>query len=483
MKVAYSYSEVRAAEARAIGDGATVQSLMERAGKALADAAERAMLRLGVSDCLFVCGGGNNGGDGFVAARLLLARGYDAAVVCMAETFSPACLAAKQAFGGEIFSVLPRRRYPILLDCLFGTGLKRPAEGKEAALVSFLNDSRGYVIACDVPTGLAEGGKALPPAVRADETVCMGLLKQSLLLSDGADLAGDVSVAELGLAGEGGAMVYEDADISSFFPKRRSNTNKSDYGTAAVMAGGAFSGAAFLSTGACLRSGVGYTKLFVIRRVYPYAIGKYPAAILREFSSIDGEILAADSIAIGMGTGVSERLYVHLNELFTSYTGTLVLDADALNSLAAYGVEILGKRSCRAVVTPHPKEFSRLTGLPVEEILRDPVRHAVEFSKRYGVVVVLKNNCTVIADGDRVAINPTGSPVLAKGGSGDVLSGLLAGTAARGVPPFEAAVCSCYLLGRAGELVAERMGEYAPDASDVIATLADAIRSVGPRQA
>ena len=133
----------------------------------------------------------------------------------------------------------------------------------------------------------------------------------------------------------------------------------------------------------------------------------------------------------------------------------------------------------RQWTTPHPKEFSRLAECSVGEVLADPVGMARAFAARFGVTVVLKNNRSVIADGTRVAINPTGSPALAKGGSGDVLSGILAGTCARGVPPFEAACVASYLLGRSGEIAARELGEYAPDPTDVIARIPQAILSLG----
>ena len=370
---------------------------------------------------------------------------------------------------------MPRRRYAVVVDCLFGTGLSRPAEGENAALIGWMNACGAYVIACDIPSGLSSGGIALGPCVCADETVTMGQLKECLILSDGADNAGKVTVADIGIAGdESGAEIWEDADVKTFFPKRRSNTHKGTYGSACILAGGAYSGASFLAAGACLKSGAGYTKLCVTGELYPHAIGKLPAAILREVKALDGDILASDAIAVGMGSGVSERLYVYIAELLTNYTGTLVLDADALNTISAYGTELLAKHACRVILTPHPKEFSRLTERPVKEILSDPVGAAQAFARRYGVTVLLKNNRSVIADGTRVAINPTGSPALAKGGSGDVLSGLLAGTCARGIAPFEAACVASYLLGRAGEIAAEEMGEYAPDPSDIIVRLAKA---------
>ena len=479
MKYAYSNQQMRRFDEAAIAAGAPALMLMERAGKALAQAVSEACHRLGAGDALFVCGGGNNGGDGFVAARILHEAGEEVAVLCLAQKFSPDCAAVKAQYKGELLGRIPRRRYALIVDCLFGTGLARPVEGESAALVDFINGSGAYVIACDLPSGLMEGGIAGETCVRADETVTMGQLKQALLLSDGADVAGKISVADIGIpAAENGAEVWENADVKAFFPRRRSNTHKGSYGTACILAGGAYSGAAFLAAGACLKSGAGYTKLCVSGELYPHAIGKLPAAVLREYKAIDGDILGADALAVGMGSGVSEQLYVYIAELLTNYTGTLVLDADALNTISAYGTEVLSKRACRVVLTPHPKEFSRLAECSVKEVLADPVGMAKEFAARFGVTVLLKNNRSVITDGVRVAVNPTGSPSLAKGGSGDVLSGLLVGTCARGVQPFEAACVASYLLGRAGELAAREMGEYAPDPSDTIAFLAAAQTSL-----
>ena len=479
MKYAYSNQQMRRFDEAAIAAGTPALMLMERAGRALAQAVSEACHRLGAGDALFVCGGGNNGGDGFVAARILHEAGEEVAVLCLAQKFSPDCAAVKAQYKGELLGRIPRRRYALIVDCLFGTGLARPVEGESAALVDFINGSGAYVIACDLPSGLMEGGIAGETCVRADETVTMGQLKQALLLSDGADVAGKISVADIGIpAVENGAEVWENADVKAFFPRRRSNTHKGSYGTACILAGGAYSGAAFLAAGACLKSGAGYTKLCVSGELYPHAIGKLPAAVLREYKAIDGDILGADALAVGMGSGVSEQLYVYIAELLTNYTGTLVLDADALNTISAYGTEVLSKRACRVVLTPHPKEFSRLAECSVKEVLADPVGMAKEFAARFGVTVLLKNNRSVITDGVRVAVNPTGSPSLAKGGSGDVLSGLLVGTCARGVQPFEAACVASYLLGRAGELAAREMGEYAPDPSDTIAFLAAAQTSL-----
>lgn len=479
MKRSYSNAQVREAERRAQAAGTPVHVLMERAGEKLAEAVLNAMERLAVDDVLFVCGGGNNGGDGFVAARILNEKGKDVAVLCLEEHFSADCSRAKYRYKGELLGRIPRRRYALIIDCVLGTGLTRAPENNAAALIRFIASSGAYVLSADMPSGLYENGVALVPCVRANETLCMGLLKNALLLGDGADVAGEVSVAQIGIsAAEAGIEVWERNDVKSFFPKKRSNVNKGMFGSAAIFADGTLSGAQLLAASACLKSGSGYTKLFVSEAFYPQAVCALPACVVREYTAHKEELFDCDTVAIGMGTGVSKELYQTLSELLSKFTGTLVLDADALNTLAEFGAEALKRKSCEVIITPHPKEFARLTGSNVKAVLENSVTLAQEFAKKYGVTVVLKNNRTIITDGRRTAVNTAGSPALAKGGSGDILSGFLAGTCARGIPPFEAACAAAFAVGTVGEIAAEEMGEYAPDATDVISYLPSALKKI-----
>ena len=473
MKYAYTNEQMREMDRRTIDGGVPSEELMERAGAALAARVKAVMAQKNIGDALFVCGGGNNGGDGFVAARLLQEEGFEVEVLCLAQKFSPDCLLQKEKYHGDIFGVIPRRRYALIVDCVFGTGLSRAPEGENAALIDFIDNSGAYVIACDMPSGLSGAGVAFSPCVRANETVAMGQMKEGLLLSDGADFAGKVVVCDIGIApnGERGAEVWEEGEVAKLFPKKKSRSNKGTYGAAAIIAGDAYSGAAFLSAGACLKSGAGYTRLYVSKELYPCAVGKLPAVVLQNFTGVNEELLKCGCIALGMGMGVSERLYAIVKELLERYTGTLLLDADALNTLAKYGAEILKNKRCRVIVTPHIKEFSRVCGKSVEEIAAGGTEIARAFSTKYGVTLVLKSNRMVVAEGERCAIITAGSPALAKGGSGDVLSGFLAGTVARGINPFEAACCSAFVMGKAGEKAALDMGEYAPDAQDIISYL------------
>lgn len=484
MKQAFSYEQMREADRNTIeAAGINPLQLMARAGKALKDAVLSAMERLKANEVLFVCGGGNNGGDGFVAAQMLVEMGKAVSVLCLAERFTRECLTVKNRYEGDILGRIPRRKYRIVVDCVFGTGISRAPEGVYAALIEFIGSCGAYVISADVPSGLGENGVAFTPCVTADETICMGQMKTALLLEEGADRAGKITVVDVGIATTGvgrGADVLEDKEIAAFFPQRKNNVNKGDFGTACILAGSsAYSGAAFLSAGACLKSGVGYTRLTVTDEMFPYAIGKLPACILRKFDVNDEEILSCNSVALGMGAGITPKLFAFIKKLITEYTGTLILDADALNAIAKYGLNLLSApRTCKLILTPHLKEFSRLSGIAIADIRRDMVGVAKRFAKKFDLTLLLKSNGSVITDGVRVTLNATGSPAQAKGGSGDVLSGFLAGTCARGLSPFDACSVAAYVCGRAGELAADEVGEYSCDASDLITYIPRAIKRI-----
>ncbi len=494
MQYSYSFSQIRKADGEAVEKGTPSLELMERAGKALAERTRRIMKEKSFPDVLFVCGGGNNGGDGFAAARILDGQDVDVAVLCLAGKFSHDCAANAKRYKGELFGRIPRRKYAFIVDCILGTGLKSAPTGEAEELIKFILNSGAYVLACDLPSGLSENGVALSPCVKADETLTVGGMKNALLLADGADFAGKISVADIGLNLCDGAEVWESADVKSLFPPKKSHSNKGNFGSAAILSTCNTLGAPLLAAGAALKSGAGYTDLYMTSSSVPCEDGaklayfraadelhrvlcaaKYPAC---RFAFYDGEPIFSDAAAFGMGAGVGENTRTILSELLSTYKGTLVLDADALNTLAMFGKEPLKTAQCRIILTPHIKEFARLVEKPVEEVLASSVELAKEFATEYGAIVVLKNNRTVISDGTRTAIITAGSPALAKGGSGDALAGLLAGTCARGVAPFEAACASCYLLGRAGELAEEKFGQYASNASDVIDLLSQAMQSL-----
>ena len=373
MKYAFSNEQMRRADAATIAAGTPSAELMERAGSALARAVAKAMEQKGVSDALFVCGGGNNGGDGFVAGPHSFEAGEDVSVLCLAKSSPPTAPPCAKNTAGKCSGA--SRAADTASSSTACSERASPAPWRaRRRRSSTLSTAAAHMLSPAIFRA-AFGVRHCARGVRARRRNALDGAAQTRAHHGGrVDCAGKVSVADIGIyAEERGAEVWEAADVKKLFPKRLSNTHKGSYGAACILAGGAYSGAAFLAAGACLKSGAGYTKLCVTEPLFSGAVGKLPAVILRKFTAIDGDILASDCIAAGMGAGVSEQLYVHLAQLLEAYTGTLVLDADALNTLAAYGTEVLDKKACKVILTPHPKEFARLVGKPCAEVLADAV--------------------------------------------------------------------------------------------------------------
>lgn len=276
----------------------------------------------------------------------------------------------------------------------------------------------------------------------------------------------------LGIPYAQGLRVYEDADVSALFPKRPRNTNKGDFGKACIVAGShKYPGAAALSVATALKSGCGYCTLVTDQSVKAGLFASYPQAIYA-----DAPDLAADCIAIGMGCGLSEELYKKITALLTSYCGKLIIDADGLNALSKYGLDVLKNKSCKVLLTPHVREFSRLSGLDEGSILADPVKVAKNFAKEYNVTVLLKNWYSVLTDGEECVVNLRGNSSLARAGSGDMLSGFICGNCARGLTLMQSAACSQYVLGMSAEIASERMTEYCVCAADLIEEIHNSLK-------
>ena len=268
------------------------------------------------------------------------------------------------------------------------------------------------------------------------------------------------------------ASIIESADVAKFYPQRKRNTNKGDYGSTNIVAGSErYIGAAAIACAAALKSGCGYVKLTSSEKVKLALAAKYPQVIY-----LDECDLKSQSIAIGMGCGVSSELYERIKFLTKNYLGTLIIDADGLNSLAKFGLNILNDSSCRIILTPHLKEFSRLTGNTVVDISQNPVKSAQEFAKNFGVIVLLKGAASIITDGENTAINISGTTALAKGGSGDMLSGYMAGSVARGLSPFDAAICSAHTMGISAEISSAQKTDYCATAHDILNNLHLAVK-------
>ena len=320
-------------------------------------------------------------------------------------------------------------------------------------------------------------------------------MKTGVFLNDGIDFSGVPKRADIGIFlpnTDDYAQLVEREDVRKLLPKRKRNSHKGTYGKAAIVAGSdEYSGAAYLAVKAALRSGVGYTTLFTPEAVLPHYLLKAPEALLEPlneggrvaFNEENFEkLLSYDAVAYGMGMGLCEDAYLGVKYLLENYTGKLILDADALNALAKFGKAemqtLFEKKRCSVVMTPHVKEFSRISDLTVTEILSAGSAAAKPFAKTYGVTVLLKNAVTTVTDGDKVYLSIAGTAGQAKGGSGDALSGVIAGLCASGLSVTDGAIAGAYLAGTAAEFAAEEYGEYSLLATDVIEKLGAAFLSL-----
>lgn len=482
-------------------------TLMERAGAALAREAEILLDLRGKrirERVLCVCGGGNNGGDGFVCARILLGKGIEADVVFFAERTSADCAENKEKFlraGGKILSTMPTLGYAVIVDCLLGTGFKGALSPSYRIAVDGINRLKEHgakVLSADVPSGVNGDNGEAEIAVWADKTLCIGEKKAGVYLGDGIDHAGEILREDIGICLPENikyAKIIDGEMAKTLLPVRKRHTHKGTFGKAAIVAGSmTYSGSALLTTSACLRSGAGYTTLFTPSAVLPYYIGRFPEAILQPISVGESvifdeeyfeKLLDFDAVAYGVGMGESRETAKGAAYLLENYTGKLILDADGLNSLAKYKqaslARLFANKKCETIVTPHVKEFSRLTKKATAEIVSDGLFAATPFAKEHKLTVLLKNAVTLITDGEEIFVNTAGTSGQAKGGSGDALTGVIVGLCSSGVSVKDGGVLGAYITGRAAELAAKKFGAYSLTASDVIAYMPAAFLEISAK--
>jgi hydroxyethylthiazole kinase-like uncharacterized protein yjeF len=426
--------EMRAAEAAAIAAGTPVGTLMERAGAA---AAEAIWFYAGPVPALVLCGPGNNGGDGYVVARHLRARGADVRVAALAEPKTEAARAARDAWGGPVATLADAAPMPLLVDALFGTGLSRGLDAAVADRLAAFAAGARVKAAIDLPSGVAtDDGTLLSPVPDFDLTITFATLKPSHLLQPAARYMGRVAVANIGIAARSQLIEIGRPHLPAPGP----DDHKYRRGYVAVVAG-QMPGACALAASAAARAGAGYVRIFG-----GAPVAGVPLAVVQGGEGrLDDTRIGALAIGPGLGTsGESARL---LDEALAS-AAPAVIDADALTLLARAGAGRLRAAKQMAILTPHQGEFARLfPGLSGSKIER--ARGAAE---AVGAIVVYKGADTVIAAPDgRAAIAPPAPAWLATAGTGDVLTGIVAAMRARGLDAFEAACAGIWLHGRTAE--------------------------------
>jgi NAD(P)H-hydrate epimerase len=481
--------------------------LMENAGRGAADAVERVFGPARGRRVLAVCGKGNNGGDGFVVARHLAARGARVAVwlACsrgevrgdaavnldaLVRAGLPLVETDAEALRGELGAA------DLVVDALLGTGVSGPAAGPVAGAIAAVNEARRPVCALDVPSGLsADHGRLAGPAVRATLTVTFGLPKLGLLLRPAAECAGRIELADLGvprawLEADVAVELPEPEDIRTLLPARPSDAHKGRYGHLLVVAGAVGkTGAAVLASRGALRAGTGLVTCACPASQQPVVAGQLVEAMTEPLPETGAQSLSLkavervlelasrmDAVAVGPGVGLEPETREAVRRVLVAAERAVVVDADALTALVGHLGELREARGPR-LLTPHPGEAARLLGCTVAEVQADRPGSARRLAEASGAWVALKGAGTVVTGPDgRTALNPTGNAGMASGGMGDVLTGISGGLLAQGLEPGPALLAAVYLHGLAGDVAAAAGGPVGLLAGDVAEALPDALR-------
>ena len=486
--------------------------LMERAAEGVAKTAlEFLPMRPGKCRAAVFCGAGNNGGDGIAAARMLFLKGVRvrAFLVGNYEKMTPDALEETRRLsecGVELEPYAPddlsqsswARSSHVLIDAIFGVGLSREIapDSVYAAAIQLMNECPGAVVAADIASGVeADSGRVLGFAVKADKTITFTFKKVGQTVGEGALLSGDVEVWEIGIPEDLQAQVIcpvqtvEQDYAKVALPPRKADGHKGTFGKLLVVGGAVgYTGAPYLTASAAVRSGCGLVFLGVPQSIWEAEAVKCVSAMpfplpdkngmlsYKALQNITEKLDACDVLALGPGLGRTVQTERLVWELLRRTEKPVVLDADGINALTGH-IDVLDQRRGRVtILTPHDGEFARIGG---DLSHGDRIRAAKEFAMAHGCVLVLKGHRTITATPEgNVLVNTTGNSGLAKGGSGDVLTGMIASLLAQGATPVQAAALGVWMHGRAGDLAAERRTEYAMTPADVIESLPEVFKEL-----
>jgi len=510
-------SQTRQLEQSCAGIGLPSEKLMENAGRAVAEEVKRILGGAEKRHILVLIGPGNNGGDGLVAARhlhdwgarvtvyLLGRRADDDPNLKLVRERDIACVEAAKDEGFSQFSD-SLASADAVIDALFGTGTARPFSGNILSVLDKVNMAKKKrpkwrIIALDLPSGLnADSGAVDPATLYVDYTITLGTPKPGLFNFPGAERVGKITVADIGMpenmAGETTSEYLTGELVRSILPERPLQANKGSFGRVLVVAGSMnYIGAAYLACSGAIRVGAGLVTLAATPTLQAILAAKLtevtylplpesrPGIVSPEAARlISQQFESYNVLLLGCGLGQSQAAVKLVRSILLAKERrelpALVLDADALNILA--GVPQWWQHlTTDAILTPHPGEMARLTGISVPEIQADRLGAAKKWAAEWNKTVVLKGAYTVIASPDaRTVISPVANPGLASAGSGDVLTGAIAGLAAQGLPLFEAAAGGVYLHGEAGERVRDRLGDAGMIASDLLPELPVVIKNL-----
>lgn len=444
---------------------------------------------------LVVCGKGNNGADGFALARLLHLKGIDVDILfvdhkdkCTCETIQEIKIA--ENYGVEILKDVDFSNYTTIVDALLGVGLSRDVEDPYAEIIKQINNSNAQVLAVDIPSGIsADNGKILGIGIKAYKTVTFAFNKVGLVLYPGASYAGiirikDIGITEQGFEGEYPEVCSHTPDDLKMIPKRKAYSNKGTFGKVLVIAGSVnMGGAAYLSAKAAYKMGVGLVDIYTVEENREILQTLLPEAILTTYDSENigdkvllSKIMESDVIIIGPGMGIGKNTKEILEILLLNAKSPIIIDADGINIIARYP-NLLDNHKKDIIITPHLGEMSRLINKDIEKISENIIDEAKKYASEKDLICVLKDTRTVIANKNRqVYLNQSGNNGMATGGSGDVLTGIIAGLIAQGLRSYQAATLGVYIHGLVGKKASDGLGTYGVMADDIINSINQIVR-------
>ena len=511
-------AQMREADRRTIEDiGIPSLVLMENAGRQVVAAIEAAHSDLAELKVAVLCGRGNNGGDGFVVARTMMQRGIDVSVFVIgrvAEVRGDARINLEilGRLGLTVVEIADSQAWELhfteisdctlIVDAVFGIGLNAPIAGLMETVVADVNGASIPVVAIDLPSGLsADTHEPIGDSIEAGMTVTLAAPKLSLVLPPAETRAGDIVIADIGIPSDviaslDGPHVHlmTRGAMRELVDPRMPDTHKGDYGRVLIVAGSrGKTGAAHLSAIGALRSGAGLVTVATPGCCVPIVAAMAPEYMTEaideradglDSSGVDRILeMARDVIAIGPGLGQAAGTREFIRTLVDRATMPLVIDADGLNAFADDPDRLSGREGRDVIITPHPGEMARLVGMSTDEVQASRLEIARNFAAAHRVYVVLKGHRTLIATPDeKVFINPTGNAGMATGGTGDVLTGMIAAWLAQLLDAEAACQLGVYLHGMAGDLAEADEGEVAMTAGDLAAHLGDAVMELTARR-
>ncbi len=446
-----------------------------------------------------VCGTGNNGGDGYVLALEMKENNLDCEIILVKDKFS--------ADGEHYFNKCKEKNIPykiydesirfdnydFIVDCIFGTGFKGDVTGIEKEIIEKINLSNAYKVSVDINSGLNGDNGLCDICVISDLTVSIGTLKTGHILNQAKDKIGKLINQDIGIEIiEKPYKLLEKKDVKEIIKIRSNYSHKGTYGYVSLIGGSIeYSGAIKLANiaGGAVRSGAGVVRLCVpstiTNGVLPYILEStlFPlsdknGSIAFDKDQLNTLINSSKVIAIGMGLGRQGDNEKIISYLINNYNGILIIDADGLNSLAKMDIN-LNSTNCKIVLTPHLKEYERLSKIPIEKINENPIAHAEKYAKNNGITLLLKGTSTIVTDGESTYLINTGCPGMATGGSGDVLSGILAGICASNEASLiENVAVGAYINGYAGEIASDKSNDISMSAYDTANCVKEAITKI-----